>query len=106
MAFVCRSLATGLAAGLIWQSAQRRVTPYVVEVDRLGGVQAVGTAVRPYKPADAEIAYHIAPFGRDDRALSIDPIVVRKHWLSATYYSTDRGRQILNEFYSRIDPST
>src|SRR3546814_2123801 len=50
MAFVCLSLATGLAAGLIWQSAQSRVTPYVVEVDRLGGVQAVGPAVRPYKP--------------------------------------------------------
>ena len=33
MAFVCLSLATGLAAGLVWQSAQSRITPYVVEVD-------------------------------------------------------------------------
>src|SRR3546814_4996547 len=104
MAFVCLSLATGLAAGLIWQSAQSRVTPYVVEVDRLGGVQAVGPAVRPYKPDDAEIAYHLARFVRDVRALSIDPIVVRKNWLEAYDYATERGAQVLNEFARRNDP--
>src|SRR3546814_18506091 len=80
MAFVCLSLATGLAAGLIWQSAQSRVTPYVVEVDRLGGVQDVGPAVRPYKPADAEIAYPLARFVRDVRALPPDPNAVRTNW--------------------------
>lgn len=104
MAFVCLSLATGLAAGLVWQSAQSRITPYVVEVDKLGGVQAVGPAVRPYKPDDAEIAYHLARFVRDVRSLSIDPIVVRKNWLEAYGYATDRGAQVLNEFARSNDP--
>lgn len=36
MAFGCLALATGLSGALAWQSAQSRVTPYVVEVDRLG----------------------------------------------------------------------
>src|SRR4030081_1414964 len=33
MAFGCFSLACGLSGGLVWQSMQSRVTPYVVEVD-------------------------------------------------------------------------
>jgi len=33
------------------------VTPYVVEVDKLGEVQAVGPAERDRTPADAEIAW-------------------------------------------------
>lgn len=104
MAFVCLSLATGLAAGLVWQSAQSRIMPYVVEVDKLGGVQAVGPAVRAYKPDDAAIAYHLARFVRDVRSLSIDPIVVRKNWLEAYHYATDRGAQVLNEFARSKDP--
>ena len=37
-------LSTGLAGGLLWQSMQSRVVPYVVEVDRLGEARAVAPA--------------------------------------------------------------
>jgi len=104
MAFCCLGLATGLAGGLLWQSAQSRVTPYVVEVDRLGGVQAVGPAVRPYEPSDAQIAHHLARFVRNVRSLSIDPIVVRGNWLEAYDYATDRAAQVLNDFARTSDP--
>src|SRR3546814_7127043 len=72
MAFFCLALATGLAAGLLWQSAQSRITPYVVEVDKLGGVQAVAPAVQTYEPTDAQIAHHLARFVQAVRSLSID----------------------------------
>lgn len=104
MAFFCLVLATGLAAGLLWQSAQSRITPYVVEVDKLGGVQAVAPAVQPYEPTDAQIAYHLARFVQDVRSLSIDPIVVRKNWLEAYDYATDRAAQVLNAFARTNDP--
>ncbi|WP_316979531.1 conjugal transfer protein TrbF [Shumkonia mesophila] len=104
MAFVCLGLATGLAGGLLWQSAQNRITPYVVEVDRLGGVQAVGPAIKPYEPTDAEIAYHLARFIRDVRSLSVDPIVVRKAWLEAYGYVTGKAAQVLNAFARADDP--
>src|SRR5579885_1980669 len=64
MAFGCLGLALGLAGGVIWLSAQSRITPYVVEVDKLGEVQAIGPAIRPYKPDDAQIAYFLARSGR------------------------------------------
>ena len=41
MAFGCLTLTGGLSAGVVWQSMQSRVTPYVVEVDGLGVARAV-----------------------------------------------------------------
>src|SRR3546814_10762889 len=44
MAFGGLLLASAMAAALTWQSLQSRVTPYVVEVDRLGEARAVAPA--------------------------------------------------------------
>jgi type IV secretory pathway TrbF-like protein len=104
MAFGCLVLATGLASGLVWQSAKSRITPYVVEVDKLGEVRAVGQAAEPYQPTDAQIAYYLARFIGDVRSLSIDPVVVRQDWLEAYDYVTDRGAKILNQFARTNDP--
>ncbi len=104
MAFGCLALSMALAGALIWQGTISRVTPYVVEVDKLGGVQAVAPALQPYQPTDAQIAFHLARFIRDVRSLSIDPIVVRRNWLEAYDFATDRAAQTLNEFARAADP--
>ena len=104
MAFGCLSLALLMAGGLVWRSAQSIVTPYVVEVDSVGQVRAVGEAATPYKPNDAQIAYHLARFLTDVRSLSIDPIVVRQNWLEAYEYTTDKGAATLNDYARANDP--
>ena len=104
IAFGCLGLALLMAASLVWQSGQSRVTPYVVEVDHAGQVHAVGAALTPYKPTDAQIAYHVARFITDVRALSIDPIVVRQDWLEAYAYTTGRGAAVLNDYARAHDP--
>jgi len=104
MAFGCLSLALLMAGGLVWRSAQSIVTPYVVEVDSAGQVRAVGEAATPYKPNDAQIAYHLARFLTDVRSLSIDPIVVRQNWLEAYEYTTDKGAATLNDYARANDP--
>src|SRR5581483_8724799 len=53
------------------------VVPYVVEVDRLGEVRAVGPAIEAYQPNDAQIAHFLARFIENVRSLSVDPVVVR-----------------------------
>ncbi|HGQ7767856.1 TPA: conjugal transfer protein TrbF [Pseudomonas aeruginosa] len=106
MAFGCLVLALLMAGGLVWRSAQSIVTPYVVEVDRSGQVRAVGEADTPYRPADAQIAYHLARFVMLVRSLSIDPIVVRQNWLDAYDYTTDRGAGVLNDYARTSDPFT
>lgn len=104
MAFGCLALALLMAGGLVWRSAQSIVTPYVVEVDRSGQVRAVGEAATPYRPADAQVAYHLARFVTLVRSLSIDPIVVRQNWLDAYDYTTDRGAAVLNDYARTNDP--
>ena len=50
MAFGCLMLSGGLASGLVWQSLRGTVTPWVVEVDRLGQAEAVAPADCPLPP--------------------------------------------------------
>ncbi|MFM0276501.1 conjugal transfer protein TrbF [Paraburkholderia sediminicola] len=104
MAFGCLVLAVLMAAGLVWRSAQSIVTPYVIEVDHAGQVRTVGEATTPYRPADAQIAYHLAHFITLVRSLSIDPVVVRQNWLDAYDYTTDRGAAVLNDYARTNDP--
>ena len=80
-----------------------RVTPYVIQVDKLGEVQAVGPANQSYKSIDAEFAWYLARFIADVRLLSSDPIVVRKSWLEAYDYATDHGAVFLNQFAQAND---
>jgi type IV secretory pathway TrbF-like protein len=104
MSFGSLGLAIAMAGGLIWQSMQSRVTPYVVEVDKLGEVQAIGLASQSYHPTDAEFAWYLARFITDVRSLSSDPVVVRKNWLEAYDYATDHGAVFLNQFAQANDP--
>jgi len=104
MAFGCLSLALGLGLGLMKIAGESRVTPYVVEIDKLGQVQAIGPAEQDWTPSDAEIAWQLARFTEDVRSLPLDPIVLRQNWLEAYDYANDRAAATLNEFARERDP--
>jgi type IV secretion system protein TrbF len=91
---------------ILTQIARSGVVPYVVEVDRLGEVRAVGPAFEAYQPSDAQIAHFLARFMEDVRSLSIDPVIVRTNWLRAYDFVTDRGAQALNDYARETDPFT
>jgi len=104
MAFGCLMLSGGLASGLIWQSLRGTVTPWVVQVDRLGQAQAVAPADGNYQPTDPQIAFHLARFIEDVRGLPADGIVLRQYWLRAYDFTTDRGAAALNDYARTNDP--
>lgn len=104
MAFGSLMLSAGLAIGLVWQSARGSITPWVVEVDRLGQAQRVAPANTDYQPTDAQIAYHLARFIEDVRGLPADGIVLRQNWLRAYDFTTDRGGSALNDYARNDDP--
>ncbi len=104
IAFGCLALACMSSAALIWRSLQSTVTPYVVEVNSFGEVRAIGPALEPYKPTDAQIAHHLARFIENIRGLSSDPIMVRRNWLSAYDFATDRAAATLNDYAREHDP--
>lgn len=103
-AFGALGLAGGLAGALAWQSAQSRVVPYVVEVDRLGEARAVRPVEPGYRPTDPQIAWHLGRFIRNVRSISTDPVLVREQWLQAYDFTTKRGAILLNEYARAADP--
>jgi type IV secretion system protein VirB5 len=83
---------------------QGEITPWVVQVDRIGQAQAVAPANADYQPTDPQIAYHLARFIEDVRGLPADAIVLRRQWLRAYEYTTDRGAAALNDYARTNDP--
>lgn len=104
MAFGCLGLATALSGGLLWQSLQSRVVPYVVEVDRLGEPRAVTTAEASYQPTDPQIAWFLGRFITSVRSVSLDPVLMRQEWLSAYDFTTRRGAVFLGDYARSADP--
>jgi type IV secretion system protein TrbF len=98
------ALSGGLAAGLVWQSAHGSVTPWVVQVDHLGQAQAVAPAAADYRPTDPQIAWYLARFIEQVREVPADPVVLRKNWLEAYDYVTDKGALALNDYARTSDP--
>ena len=104
MAFASLVLAGGFATALIWQSLRGTVVPWVVQVDRLGQAQAVAPAIAEFRPTDPQIAFHLARFIEQVRAIPADAIIVRQNWLRAYEFTTDRGATALNDFARVNDP--
>ncbi|MDB5579067.1 MAG: conjugal transfer protein TrbF [Bradyrhizobium sp.] len=98
------ALSGGLAGGLLWQSANGSIVPWVVQVDKLGAAQAVEPATTDYRPTDPQIAFHLARFIEDVRGIATDPIVVRQNWLRAYDFTTDKGALALNDYARTNDP--
>ena len=98
------ALSAALSGGLLWQSMQSRITPYVVAVDRLGEAQAVAPADRDYQPTDPQIAWFLGRFVSDVRSISLDPVLMRQGWLSAYDFVTPRGARFLNDYARQANP--
>ncbi len=104
MAFGCLLLA-GVAMGdNAWRRTQgTAAVPYLVEI-ACGDVQSVHPATPLGDPADQDIANQLTRFIDNVRSLSVDPVVVRKNWLSVYDYTTDRGAAFLNEYAREHEP--
>jgi type IV secretion system protein VirB5 len=98
------ALSGGLAGALLGQSARGTITPWVVEVDKLGQAQAVSPATADYQPTDPQIAWHLARFIEEVRSIPDDPVVLRQDWLDAYNYVTDSGALALNDYARTSDP--
>ncbi|AYJ84819.1 conjugal transfer protein TrbF (plasmid) [Sphingomonas paeninsulae] len=104
MAFGTLGLSTVISGALVWQSLQSHVVPYVVEVDRLGEAKAITEAEAGYKATDPQIAWHLAKFVENVRSVSLDPVLMRRDWLSAYDFVTRRGSQFLDDYARSANP--
>ncbi|MFA7504708.1 MAG: conjugal transfer protein TrbF [Burkholderiaceae bacterium] len=104
MAFGSLALSAGLAGGLVWQGARGTITPWIVEVDKLGQAQTVAPADGDFRPNDPQIAFHLARFIEQVRGVPADAVVLRENWLRAYDFTTDWGGQALNDYARTNDP--
>ena len=104
MAFGCLALVAVVTGDDIRARSRTTVTPFVVEVDRLGAVQAIAPATAGYQPSDEQIAYFLGRFITEVRALSVDPVVVRQAWLEAYAQITSHAKPTLDENARAADP--
>jgi len=102
--FGALALSGGLAGGLVWQSARGTITPWVVQVDRLGLAQAIAPATADYQPTDPQVAWHLGRFIEQVRSMPADPVVLRQDWLRAYDFATDKGALALNDYARTNDP--
>ena len=103
-AFAALAVALVLAIGVVWQGAQSKVVPYVVEVDKLGDAVAVARADRA-APADVRvIKAQLAAWIVDVRSVSSDPLA-QKAALSRSYAMTAATATLfLNDYYRQHSP--
>lgn len=93
-----------LTAALVWQSGRGTVVPWVVEVDKLGEARSVAPADAGFRPADPQIAFHLARFIEHVRSVPDDPVVLRQNWLRAYDFASEKGASSLNDHARRRDP--
>lgn len=102
--FGALGLSTILAGGLIWEASRGTITPWVVQVDKLGEAQAVAPAEAGFHPSDPQIAFHLARFIENVRGVPSDPVVLRQNWLRAYDFTTAKGALVLNDHARTNDP--
>lgn len=93
-----------LCGALAWLATRGSVTPWVVQVDHLGEPRVVAPAVQGARPTDPMIAWTLARFITDVRAVSTDPVVMRQAWLRAYDFTDAAGAAALSDYARRNDP--
>lgn len=103
MALGLLGLSAGLAGALVWLSVQGTVTPWIVQVDRQGEIQAVGPAQRGYAPTDDQVRSALGRLIRDVRSISSDGVMVSQAWDQAYAMVDGDAARFITDYANAID---
>lgn len=95
---------TVLVVALAWLSLQSRVTPFVVEVDRLGQAVAFGPAEKLRKTDERLIRYQLGIYVRDLRTVLADAEAQKELLTRAYAYTHGPAVAFLNEHFTEHNP--
>jgi type IV secretion system protein TrbF len=88
------------SVGYVRLSLSARVTPYIVEVDKLGLARALGP-VKPLRRTDTRLVVaQIAEFVRDVRTVVPSDVAEREVMARAYAYVDQRGAAFLNAYFT------
>ena len=92
-----------LVVGLVVKSAQSSIQPYLIEHNAATG-EAIGLGKLPawnYTPQESEYRHFLGAWLQMVRSVSIDPVVVKHHWLDAYRFTTPAAATELNDWAQR-----
>jgi len=93
-----------LTAGFIHLASQSRITPFVVEVDRLGQAVAFGPAEQLRKTDERLVRYQLNLFIRDVRSVFSDAEVQKTVINRAYGHAKDGALGFLNDYFKKSNP--
>ena len=102
VAFGSLGVSALLAGGLVTLATQSRITPYVVEVDRLGRAQAFGPAERLHLTDQRVVTSQLAAFVRDLRVVVGDHAVQGDLVRRAYAFADQSAATFLNTYFGDV----
>lgn len=100
IAFGAMGVSAVLAIGLTTLATQSRITPYVVEVDKLGRAQEFGPAERLNLTDQRVVTSELAGFVRDIRSVVADPAAQADIVRQAYAFVAESAAPFLNAYFS------
>lgn len=100
IAFGAMGVSAVLAIGLTTVATQSRITPYVVEVDKLGRAQSFGPAERLTLTDQRVVTSELAGFVRDIRSVVTDPAAQADLVRQAYSFVAESAAPFLNAYFS------
>ena len=90
---------------LIITLAMRKEKIFIAEVTKEGRVVNVAPLTIKYQPNEAQKEYFIVNFIELTRSLTLDPVAVKKNWVSAYNFLSNRGGQQFSKYFKEANPA-
>jgi len=103
-AVVAISLAVLLLIALLISLSWHKPKLYIAEVGQDGQVMNVKLLAERYQPNQAQEEYFIVQFIKLIRNVPLDPVAAHNNWASAYHFLTNRGADVLNDFFKKNSP--
>ena len=106
IAIAALGVAAVAVAGNVWQSAQSRVQPFVVEVNKLGDALAISRADVALPVPVGVIRAQLARYIQDVRSVSVD-VQAERAFINEAYAMVDKNGSaltFLNNYFAANDP--
>ncbi len=104
MAFALLVLDSLLAAAIFWLASQTKITPYVVEMDKLGQAVAFGPAEQLREPEERLYRYQLAIFVYNIRSVLADPQAQVTNISRSYPYVAGEGQAFLDGYFRTYNP--
>lgn len=104
VAMILGVIAIILAMLLVIAVMNMRPKLFVAEVETGGKVVNVQPLKVAYSPTDTQKQYFLGNFIHLIRGVPIDPVVAKKNWVNAYHFLSQRGADLLNNYWKANSP--